>query len=94
MRRLRDDLLSNQYSRGSAVAYTPRVEPTGDVETWSLGQFTGKWNAVSGIVVLVDPSPCNVADRKVFPGPGFEFTKMHGYVAVLTCTEFGAQDDQ
>ena len=90
MRRLPENLLSNQ-SGGCTVAYAPGVEPSGDVETWSLGQFAGKWNAVSGIIVLVDPSPCNVADFKIFPSPGFEITEILGYVAFLPGPEFAAK---
>ena len=94
MRRLAEDLLSNQYSSCCAVANTPRVEPSGDVETWRFGQFAGKWNAVSGIIVLVDPSPRNVADFEILAGPGFEVTEILGDIAFLSGPEFWTQDDQ
>ena len=90
MRRLPENLFRNQYSGGSAVADTPRVEPSGDVEARRVRECAGKWNAVSGIVILVDLPPGDVANLEISPGPGFEVTEMLGDVPVLTRTEFGA----
>src|SRR5262249_34938165 len=89
-----EDLLSDQDSGRGAVAYAPCVEPCGDVETRRLRQCAGKWNAVGGIVVLVDPPPGNVADFEISLGPGFEIAEMRGHVSVVPGGEFGAQNDQ
>ena len=62
--RAAEDLLSDQDAGRGAIAYAPGVEPSGDVEARRFRQCAGKWNAVSGIVVLVDPPPGGVADPR------------------------------
>ena len=76
MGRSAEDLLSDQNSGRGAIAYAPGVEPSGDVEARRFRQCAGKWNAVSGIVVLVDPPPGDVADLEISPGPRFEIPEI------------------
>ena len=60
------DLVGDQHSGCRAVADAPGVETSRNVEPRRvIGGRADERNAIGGVIILVDPAPCRLADRKI-----------------------------
>lgn len=90
------DRVRDHHASCGPIADAPGIEASGDVEARSVVGigFADKRHSIRRVVVLIAPTPGNIADGQVLSRPLFQVDESCRDVPILTGVELGAQHDK